>query len=326
MSKRKGGLGSGLDALLPGNPFDGITSDTAAVREVPIGDVRPNRYQPRKTFDELAIADLASSIKEHGIIQPLLVTRIPSGGYELIAGERRLRAAMSAGLALVPVVVRESTPQEMLEIAIIENIQRADLNPIEEALAYQALKDEFQLSDEQIAKRMGRTSRVQITNTRRLLRLIEPAQAALRAGQMSAGHGRALLKFEDAQSQELLLNLIINEGMTVREAEQISDIPHSSYASAQAYLREIRTGSRPSQSVKSAPTWSESASSAPSTPSNVAHPSMSETAIEDQAIARQLEQHIGTPIQIQRTPKDVRLTFVFHSQEKLQEFLDLLSQ
>ncbi|MBM4411938.1 MAG: ParB/RepB/Spo0J family partition protein [Chloroflexi bacterium] len=325
MSKRKGGLGSGLDALLPGNPFDGINNDTPVVREVPIGDVRPNRYQPRKTFDELAIADLASSIKEHGIIQPLLVTRIPSGGYELIAGERRLRAAMSAGLAVVPVVVRESTPQEMLEIAIIENIQRADLNPIEEALAYQALKDEFQLSDEQIAKRMGRTSRVQITNTRRLLRLIEPAQAALRAGQMSAGHGRALLKFEDAQSQALLLNLIINEGMTVREAEQISDIPHSSYASAQAYLREIRTGVRPSQS-KSAPTWSESAPGTARTPRHDAQPATYETAIEDQAIARQLEQHIGTPIQIHRTPKDVRLTFVFHSQEKLQEFLDLLSQ
>lgn len=325
MSKRKGGLGSGLDALLPGNPFDGINNDTPVVREVPIGDVRPNRYQPRKTFDEHAIADLASSIKEHGIIQPLLVTRIPSGGYELIAGERRLRAAMSAGLAVVPVVVRESTPQEMLEIAIIENIQRADLNPIEEALAYQALKDEFQLSDEQIAKRMGRTSRVQITNTRRLLRLIEPAQAALRAGQMSAGHGRALLKFEDAQSQELLLNLIINEGMTVREAEQISDIPHSSYASAQAYLREIRTGIRPSQS-KSVPTWSESAPGTARTPQHDAQPATNETAIEDQAIARQLEQHIGTPIQIHRTPKDVRLTFVFHSQEKLQEFLDLLSQ
>jgi ParB family chromosome partitioning protein len=318
MSKRKGGLGSGLDALLPNNALDD-GSGASAVREVPIGDVRPNRYQPRKTFDETAIIDLAASIKEHGIIQPLLVTRIPSGGYELIAGERRLRAAMSAGLAVVPVVIRESTPQEMLEIAIIENIQRADLNPIEEALAYQALKDEFQLSDEQIAKRMGRTSRVQITNTRRLLRLIEPAQAALRAGQISAGHGRTLLKFEDAQSQSLLLNLITNEGMTVREAEQVSDIPHSSYASAQSYLVEVRTGLRPTASpktTKSAPTQQPQNNHMPN---DVVH-------VEDQAIARQLEQHIGTPVQLQRTPKDVRLTFVFHSQEKLQEFLDLLSQ
>lgn len=318
MSKRKGGLGSGLDALLPNNAFDD-SSNTTAVREVPIGDVRPNRYQPRKTFDETAILDLAASIKEHGIIQPLLVTRIPSGGYELIAGERRLRAAVSAGLAVVPVVIRESTPQEMLEIAIIENIQRSDLNPIEEALAYQALKDEFQLSDEQIAKRMGRTSRVQITNTRRLLRLIEPAQAALRAGQISAGHGRTLLKFEDAQSQSLLLNLIINEGMTVREAEQVSDIPHSSYASAQSYLVEVRTGSRPEVTAKPV---------AVSPSAKRAHDNQvpNELQVEDQAIARQLEQHIGTPVQLQRTPKDVRLTFVFHSQEKLQEFLDLLSQ
>ncbi len=319
MSKRKGGLGSGLDALLPSNSLDGAT-DSNAIREVPIGDVRPNRYQPRKTFDEHAIADLAASIKEHGIIQPLLVTRIPSGGYELIAGERRLRAAMSAGLAVVPVVIRESTPQEMLEIAIIENIQRADLNPIEEALAYQALKDEFQFSDEQIAKRMGRTSRVQITNTRRLLRLIESAQAALRAGQISAGHGRTLLKFEDAQSQELLLNLIINEGMTVREAEQVSDIPHSSYASAQSYLIEIRTGSQP-LSVSKQP---KSVSLGPNK-SIHSSPAAAEN-IEDLAIARQLEQHIGTPVQLQRGAKDVRLTFVFHTHEKLQEFLDLLSQ
>lgn len=318
MSKRKGGLGSGLDALLPSNTIEG-TADTNAVREVPIGDVRPNRYQPRKTFDESAITDLAASIKEHGIIQPLLVTRIPSGGYELIAGERRLRAAMSAGLPVVPVVIRESTPQEMLEIAIIENIQRADLNPIEEALAYQALKDEFQFSDEQIAKRMGRASRVQITNTRRLLRLIDPAQAALRAGQISAGHGRTLLKFEDAQSQSLLLNLIVNEGMTVREAEQVSDIPHSSYASAQAYLTEIRTGIRPVPSTKGSSTRSPSQSTAPSTAS-------SEQQIEDQAIARQIEQHIGTPVQFQRGNKDVKVTFVFHSQEKLQEFIDLISQ
>lgn len=318
MSKRKGGLGSGLDALLPNNSLDDGSS-ASAVREVPIGDVRPNRYQPRKTFDETAIADLAASIKEHGIIQPILVTRIPSGGYELIAGERRLRAAMSAGLAVVPVVIRESTPQEMLEIAIIENIQRADLNPIEEALAYQTLKDEFQLSDEQIAKRMGRTSRVQVTNTRRLLRLIEPAQAALRAGQISAGHGRTLLKFEDAQSQSLLLDLIVNEGMTVREAEQVSDIPHSSYASAQSYLIEVRTGSRP--------TGIPSKSTGSATPKNSRSvDTPNDIQVEDQAIARQLEQHIGTPVQLQRTPKDVRLTFVFHSQEKLQEFLDLLSQ
>lgn len=318
MSKRKSGLGSGLDALLPNNSLND-TANTSAVREVPIGDVRPNRYQPRKTFDETAIADLASSIKEHGIIQPLLVTRIPSGGYELIAGERRLRAAMSAGLAVVPVVIRESTPQEMLEIAIIENIQRADLNPIEEALAYQALKDEFQLSDEQIAKRMGRTSRVQITNTRRLLRLIEPAQVALRAGQISAGHGRTLLKFEDAQSQSLLLSLIVNEGMTVREAEQVSDIPHSSYASAQSYLTAVRTGSRPTtHTAKTTGSTVSRRIPASDTPSDL-H-------VEDQAVARQLEQHLGTPVQIQRTPKDVRLTLVFHSQEKLQEFLDLLSQ
>jgi ParB family chromosome partitioning protein len=218
MSKRRGGLGSGLDALLPSAPA-GTPSNNLSIREIAIGDVRPNRYQPRKTFDDQAIADLCASIKEHGVVQPLIVTRLPSGGYELIAGERRLRAAGMAGLVTVPVIIRESTPQEMLEIAIIENVQRADLNPIEEALAYQALKDEFQLSDEEIAVRMGRTSRVHITNTRRLLRLTEDAQSALRAGAISAGHGRTLLKVNEPDKQNILLQVMQSDTVTVREAE-----------------------------------------------------------------------------------------------------------
>jgi len=245
MSKRRGGLGSGLDALLPASTTT-TTNDTGS-REVAIGDVRPNRYQPRKTFDDQAIADLALSIQEHGIVQPLLVTRIPSGGYELIAGERRLRAAMRAGLATVPVIIRESTPQEMLEIAIIENVQRSDLNPIEEALAYQSLKDEFQLSDDQIAKRMGRASRVQITNTRRLLRLCDEAQSALRGGQISAGHGRCLLKLENVEQQRQFLNVIIHANLTVREAEQITDYANEPIEFVQQQLDQMRNNTPPTQ-------------------------------------------------------------------------------
>lgn len=313
MNKRRGGLGSGLDALLPSSASNsGVPSD-AAVREVPIGDVRPNRYQPRKTFDETAIIDLAASIQEHGIIQPLIVTRLPSGGYELIAGERRLRAATLAGINMVPVVIRESTPQEMLEIAIIENVQRADLNPIEEALAYQSLKDEFNLSDDQIAKRMGRTSRVQITNTRRLLRLIDSAQTALRAGQISAGHGRALLKVDDPQAQHAVLDLIMNAGMTVRETEQLTDTPHLSPALARTQLAHMRAANQQ-------PTNSTSKSAKSTKPGD-----NDVTTIDDQSIARELESRLSTPVNIQRTPRDVRLTFVFHSAEKLQEFLDMFS-
>lgn len=310
MSKRRGGLGSGLDALLPASTT--TTSNDTGSREVAIGDVRPNRYQPRKTFDDQAIADLALSIQEHGIVQPLLVTRLPGGGYELIAGERRLRAAMRAGLATVPVIIRESTPQEMLEIAIIENVQRSDLNPIEEALAYQALKDEFQLSDDQIAKRMGRTSRVQITNTRRLLRLCDEVQSALRGGQISAGHGRCLLKIEDAEQQRQFLAVIIKANLTVRETEQITDYANEPIEFVQQQLDQMRSttppASRPGRSAKETATVTQ------------------ELSTDDRAVARELESHIGTPVQLQRTARDVRLTFVFHTDEKLQEFLELLAR
>ena len=311
MTKRRGGLGSGLDALLS-NSTSNTGSDNASIREIPIGDIRPNRYQPRKTFDEQAIIDLSESIKEHGIIQPLLVTRLPGGGYELIAGERRLRAAKQAKLTVVPVVIRESIPQEMLEIAIIENIQRADLNPMEEALAYQALKDEFDLSDESIAKRMGKASRVQITNTRRLLRLIDSAQIALRAGQISAGHGRALLKVDDPQDQHAMLDWIMRENMTVRETEQLTDQPFSEQT-IRTHLAKLR-GTTPNtpdaHAVK---------------PKKPAVELIDETSVDDRNVAKELETRLSTPVSIQRTPRDVRLTLVFHSHEKLQEFLDMFS-
>ena len=311
MTKRRGGLGSGLDALLPSNT-NSTGSDNASVREIPIGDIRPNRYQPRKTFDEQAILDLSESIKEHGIVQPLLVTRLPSGGYELIAGERRLRAAIQAKLTVVPVVIRESTPQEMLEIAIIENIQRADLNPMEEALAYQALKDEFNLSDESIAKRMGKASRVQITNTRRLLRLIDSAQIALRAGQISAGHGRALLKVDDPQDQHAMLDWIMRENMTVRETEQLTDQPFSEQT-IRTHLAKLR-GTTPNTPAAHAVK-----------PKKPAVELIDETSVDDRNVAKELETRLSTPVSIQRTPRDVRLTLVFHSHEKLQEFLDMFS-
>jgi len=311
MTKRRGGLGSGLDALLP-NTSTNASSDNTSIREIPIGDIRPNRYQPRKTFDEQAIIDLAESIKEHGIVQPLLVTRLPSGGYELIAGERRLRAAIHAKLTVVPVVIRESTPQEMLEIAIIENIQRADLNPMEEALAYQALKDEFNLSDESIAKRMGKASRVQITNTRRLLRLIDSAQIALRAGQISAGHGRALLKVDDPQDQHAMLDWIMRENITVRETEQLTDQPFSEQT-IRAQIAKLRG------------TTTNTPDTTAGKPKKPAVDLIDETSIDDRNVAKELENRLSTPVSIQRTPRDVRLTLVFHTHEKLQEFLDMFS-
>jgi ParB family chromosome partitioning protein len=219
MSRRRG-LGSGLDALIPSAAGGGD-----AVRQVSVGAIRENRSQPRSQFDDQALAELADSIREHGVIQPLIVSEDTSGAYELIAGERRLRAARLAGLREVPVLVKSATPQQLLELALVENVQRADLNPLEEGMAYQTLKDEFGLSDEAIARRVGK-SRVAVVNTRRLTRLTPRAREALLAGELSAGHGRALLRFEEPVVQEAALQLLLRRDMSVREAERLGELAH----------------------------------------------------------------------------------------------------
>jgi ParB family chromosome partitioning protein len=220
MSRRRG-LGSGLDALIPS-----AAGASDAVRQVAVDAIRENRSQPRSQFDDQALAELADSIREHGVIQPLIVSEDTSGAYELIAGERRLRAARLAGLREVPVLVKSATPQQLLELALVENVQRADLNPLEEGLAYQSLKDEFGLSDETIARRVGK-SRVAVVNSRRLTRLAPAAREALLAGELSAGHGRALLRFEEPAAQERALQLLLRRDMSVREAERLGELAHN---------------------------------------------------------------------------------------------------
>ena len=184
---------------------------------VPIGTVVPNPHQPRIQFSEEKLMELAQSIKEHGILQPLIVTRV-GGNFELIAGERRLQAAKIVGLSEVPVIVREAENQEKFELAIIENIQRHDLNPIEEARAYERLSKEFQLSQESIAKKMGR-SRSAIANTMRLLQLPVDIQRAVADDKISEGHAKALLAIENPEKQRALFEMIVQQGLTVREAE-----------------------------------------------------------------------------------------------------------
>lgn len=217
MSRRRG-LGSGLDALIPSGG-----AQAAGVRQIPVDAIRENRSQPRSRFDEQALEELAASIREHGLIQPIIVSEDPAGGYELIAGERRWRAARRAGLTQVPALVKAATPQQLLELALVENVQRADLNALEEGRAYQTLKDEFGLTDEQIAQRVGK-SRVAVVNTRRLIRLTPAAQQALLDGAISAGHGRALLRFEDAAEQDAALELIMRRDLSVREAERLGEL------------------------------------------------------------------------------------------------------
>lgn len=217
MSRRRG-LGSGLDALIPG----GQTGSTDAVRQIPVAAIRGNRSQPRTQFDETALDELAASISEHGIIQPIIVNETENG-YELIAGERRWRAAQRAGLKELPALVKNATPQQLLELALVENVQRADLNPIEEGLAYQTLKEEFGLSDEVIGRRVGK-SRVAVVNARRLIRLVPEARQALLAGKLTAGHGRALLRFDDASEQLAALRLVLEGEMSVRDAESLGEL------------------------------------------------------------------------------------------------------
>lgn len=225
------GLGKGLDALIPSSGFQEEQGGTAeggsqlrdmgGVLTVPVGQIVPNPRQPRSHFEPTALAELAASIKEHGIIQPLLVSRDDGGaGYTLIAGERRWQASKLAGLTEVPVIVRQTSDQQKLELALIENVQRADLNPLEEAHAYRQLSDEFELSHEQIAERVGK-SRVAVTNTLRLLKLPDPVQQALVDGRVSEGHARALLALSTPQAMEAALRTVLVQEMTVRQTEEL---------------------------------------------------------------------------------------------------------
>jgi len=224
MPKRTG-LGKGLDALIPGSNTSQMVVDQprndSGLLMAPVEQITPNPRQPRSHFNQSTLAELAVSIKEHGIIQPLLVSSNESGtGYILIAGERRLQAAQLAGLTEVPVIVRQTSDQQKLELALIENIQRADLNALEEAHAYRQLSDEFRLSHEQIADRVGK-SRVAVTNTLRLLKLPDAIQQALVDGRISEGHARALLALATPQAMLAAMSTVLTQELTVRQTEEL---------------------------------------------------------------------------------------------------------
>jgi ParB family chromosome partitioning protein len=223
-ANQKRALGRGLGALIPQKPVEPTAGNAGApgLAEVPIEQISPNPYQPRKTFNDASIEELARSVREHGIIQPLVVTRRAGNKYTLIAGERRFRAAQKAGLATVPVVIKEMMPAgDSLQIALIENIQREDLNPIEEALAYHQLHEEFNLTQEEIAKRVGK-ERSTVANFLRLVKLPESVKKLLAAGQLSMGHARALLAVESPKKQELLAQKVVAKGLNVRQTEMLA--------------------------------------------------------------------------------------------------------
>ncbi len=215
--ERRGGLGRGLSALIPSDP----TGDgpLPGVREVPTSQIEPNRYQPRDFFDEESLAGLTASIRELGVLQPVLVRQVGPNSYELVAGERRWRAAKRAGLQFIPVVVRDITDELSLQHALVENLHRENLNPLEEAAGYQQLIEDFKLTQEEVAQRVGK-SRSAVTNLLRLFQLPPQVQKLVAEGQVSAGHAKVLLGTPDRSFQEALARRIVADGLTVREVEE----------------------------------------------------------------------------------------------------------
>ena len=215
MATRKGGLGKGLEALFVDNETEEITPSTLKLTEI-----EPNREQPRKDFDEKALSELADSIREHGVLQPLLVRPLKDGRYQLSAGERRWRASRMAGLTEVPVIVRDLDDQAAMELALIENLQRTDLNIMEEAAGYRELMERYGMTQEVVAKRVGK-SRPAVANALRMLALPEATAKLVREGKLTAGHARALLGLPDPAEIDPLAERVLAEGLSVRETERL---------------------------------------------------------------------------------------------------------
>lgn len=297
VSKGHGGLGKGLGALLKNRE---ITPAKDQVQEIAADEIRANRYQPRQSFDEAALEDLSESIRQYGILQPLIVRRLPEKGYELIAGERRLRAARKAGLEKVPALVREYNDAEISEIALIENIQRENLNIIEEAEAYAFLMQNFQLTQEMLAKKVGR-SRPHIANSLRLLELAEPVQDKLIAGELLMGQARPLLALKDEALQVKASEHILAEHLSSRQAEELVRclLDNPAYLDAEAGGPEDETAE--AQETQEA----------------------QQDAFYQDAVGR-LNEYLGTKVRIRPGKKKSRIEIEFYSEDDLERLLELL--
>jgi ParB family chromosome partitioning protein len=276
---RKGGLGKGLDALIPTQE---TYKNEVGSTYMSIDKIVANPRQPRNKIEDESLEELAASIREHGILQPLIITSDPlSGQYSLIAGERRLRAARLAGLQQVPVIIRQVTDQERLELALIENLQRTDLTPLETAEAYYQLSEEFGLAHEDIARQVGK-SRVSITNTLRLLKLAEPVRIALAEGKISEGHARALLGLVNASAQAAAVEIVIANDLTVRQTED--------------YVRKLSGIRPPALAPRSIPP-------------------------EITALEEQLRNSLGTRVTLRKGKKGGSLTIHFYSDEEMDSLI-----
>lgn len=281
----KRGLGRGFEALISDN-FDKsllLTPDDR-VEKIPVGQLQASPYQPRKHFDETALKELASSIKRHGVVQPLVITPIKDGKYTLIAGERRWRAAVVAGLETVPALIRTSKELEQLELALIENVQRVDLSPLEQAISIERLHEQFSLSYETIAQRLGKATST-VNNTVRLLRLPEPAREALVQAKISEGHARAILALKgDDERQSYLLKTIISQGWSVRQAER--------------FVLSVKAGTKDVKKTH-------------------------EHVSTETPVTKSLSKKLGAPVNIRRTARGGKLEITFTSDKELERIIKL---
>ena len=282
---KKLALGKGLSALIPNESFN--TDNNNSTLSISINKIKSDKAQPRKSFDSEKIAELTESIKTHGIIQPLILRKIDNDQYIIVAGERRWRAAKIAGLKEVPAIIMDLTESEILEISLIENIQRQDLNPIEEAIAYKKLIDDFKMTHEELSKRIGK-SRTSITNTMRLMNLDDRVQQYIIEGVISEGHGRALLGIKDFEIQYELAQQVIDEKLSVRELEKI-------------IRRIIEPNNRNSSSSKQElnPYYKE--------------------------IKNQLQNYFGTKVNISNKNNKGKIEIEYYSEDDLQRILDIIN-
>lgn len=306
MSKRR--LGKGIDALLQGRDLEQLESLSSIVN-VPIDKIHPNPNQPRKHFDPATLKELADSIKEKGIIQPIIAEDTGDGIYMIIAGERRFRAAQMVGLDEVPVIPNEFSEEEKLEIALIENLQREDLNPIDEALALKSMMDQVGLTQEQVAQRLG-LSRPAVANTLRLLRLSQEIQDALSSGTLSAGHARALLAVRDDEARNELFHRIVNERLSVRDAELAARGPNGEPGS-------VPTVKLPADELE-VPAAGATARSGDES-SGAGKP------VELKQIEQQLITALGTKVVVKGSNSTGRIEIAYFSMEDLERVVEIIS-